>query len=132
MPRVESSPHYTEGITVRNTHAGRALRLLTGAALLTGFGLGAHPVHAALPTYTVVFMTVNTAADDPTATCGTPGTPPTTPPHVSGPCSLRGVSIFANSAGSAGHYYVVNASVPARTYLINPAQGPITFTNGYT
>src|SRR5437660_1579962 len=41
MPRVESSPHYPEGITVRNTHARRALRLLTGAALLTGFGQNA-------------------------------------------------------------------------------------------
>lgn len=119
-------------VAARVEEGSAALRLLAGAVLLTGFGLTAHTVHANPPTYTVVTLSVNTTADDPTATCGTPGAPPVTPPHISGPCSLRGVALFANGAGSAGHYYVVNATVPAHTYLIDPAQGPIIFSNGYT
>src|SRR5579859_2291259 len=125
-----------EGVIVPNTQAKRGkIRLLAGAALLTAFGLAAHPVHAATPTYTVVNLTVNTTADNPAAICGTPGNPaatPPVPPHISGACSLRGAATFSNTASSAGHYYAINVAVPNGTYFLTPANGPITFTNPYS
>jgi CSLREA domain-containing protein len=111
---------------VRTIQAKRALRLLAGVALLTGLGLTAQRAHA--QTYTVVNLLVNTTADDPGATCGMPGPPP----HVTGACSLRGAATFANSASSATAYFVVNVTVPAHTYYLTPANGPITFSNAYT